>query len=295
MTQNTQNNIEKKSIFSLRKIIIIFLSLVIISLFGLLFFELKSQISFLKDKISIFDTQNSTNSEFDNNNDQSNDVNNLQNNADIITDDYIENIEETEEMDHHHVHNNKCNSYAELLIYLFNIQKRVLQGEPFNRELLSLEIHYNSDSVINGLLKNIRNHSEAGIANVNNLQSEFKSIENDLILAYWIENHQKNWKSQVRKILSKLVFIKKTGQRAIRSGGIEMIIQNVNEALESNDLDAAIGYLSKVEGDAPKKIISIWLEHVHNYIDINNSLRKLIDYVISQQHCTNNNINKKSK
>lgn len=211
----------------------------------------------------------------------------------ILEDTNITNNHTTNNVEKNHIIN--CDDYTKLLTTVFTLQKKLDQGDSFQKELVFLSLFTKDDQSLTNIVNKLEVFSESGVPNLISLKEEFASIENDLIMASWIENQENNIITKIKRVLSKFIFIKRVGQRAINAGGIEMIIQNVNNDLDNNDIELAKQHILEVQGQHTKPIISIWLEHVNSYIEAHNLSNELYDYIIKYRNCSFKSSTNKSK
>ena len=181
-----------------------------------------------------------------------------------------------------------CGHYLKLISTIVNIRQRVDSGEGFQKEVVFLAILAQKDKKLQDFANSLDSYSESGIANLTILTSEFLDIQNDLILASRIGEQTSDLRLRVAKFFSNLIFIKATGERAIKVGGIEMIVEKVKNNLQEGDLMSAIHELDNITNDNVKKLVSIWILHANEHIAANKLVNELKDYVFNNLNCSFN-------
>jgi hypothetical protein len=267
---------DRSSILLKYGVTIVIILAIVIFCYG--FFEIKKQLTFLSDKIEEvkIDEMPQTSSNQDEQTTTDNSEN--ENNKSILG--QWNNIRDKEEGK-----SINCKDYLKLISVAVSLKQKIETGESFEKEIVLLSLAVKDEEYLDKSVTMLEPYSASGVPNLESLISEFNALQNELIIASRLSDESPNWKYTLLKIFSKFIFVKKIGDRALHSGGIDQIVAKVNLLLQEEDIQGAIAELQKITNPLITKLVSIWVEHANDNLEVNKTLFGLYQYVFNNLNC----------
>jgi len=179
-----------------------------------------------------------------------------------------------------------CKKYASFISNFIMLQEKISTGRGFNKEISELSSFNITDNNIKNKLQQLSLFSEEGIPTFINLRDEFYTMSDEIIRAYQLENETNQLRKKALRFFQELIFIKKVGQRAIKEGGIEGIIQNIKNSLENEEILEAILEAEKITNIKVKNMVDSWIQDSRNYLKLQEIYEDLKKQTFEKINCS---------
>lgn len=181
---------------------------------------------------------------------------------------------------------NNCKKYALFVNNLLVLQEKIMNGRGFDKEVNELKNLKIIEPSIKNILEELSIFSEVGVPNFFNLRDQFYSMSDDIIKIYQLENESNKIRKRMLKFFQELIFIKKVGERAIKKGGIEGIVQNIKNLLENEQIPEAILEVKKITNIKVKDMVDSWSSDCKKYLELQELYENFKKQILEKMTCS---------
>ncbi|MCW5699542.1 MAG: hypothetical protein KIT00_06860 [Rhodospirillales bacterium] len=150
---------------------------------------------------------------------------------------------------------------------------------PFADELATLKQAVGDDAAAGEAVAALEPHAAAGVPTLADLYSRFPAVTEAVVQAD-TEMQEEGWEARVLNRLQSLVSIRRTGEAAVESGGVDSVLSLAEQRLAKGDLQAAVSALEGLEG-APAEAAGDWVADAKARLTADDVLKQLQIRIIS--------------
>ncbi|MBK8176266.1 MAG: hypothetical protein IPK66_13685 [Rhodospirillales bacterium] len=143
-------------------------------------------------------------------------------------------------------------------------------GTPFVRELAAVRAFGGDDTTIATAAASLEPIAAHGVPTMAALRNRFAAVADDAARAAPVVEGD-GWSEQVVSRLASLVTVRRIGDNAVASGGVDGILAQAQTALSDGDLLTAVNALDQLEG-APAAAFEDWLQAANTRLQANEAL-----------------------
>ncbi len=190
-----------------------------------------------------------------------------------------------EEVVIHDIKSKKCYDaeYVKQLLLVNELKTKLLNDSNLSVLINQLGALNTVHTTLRDLVAELKITHYTQVESYYSIQKEFKLTYEQMLASVIPAN---NDVGLFCKYLSKIIVIRKVGERALKSGGVDAQIEQIKHALEDGNLMQLAG-IANAMPDAQKDIAAKWLEKIDNLTKIQNIVDKIYDIVSSVQYQSN--------
>lgn len=166
-------------------------------------------------------------------------------------------------------------NYIKLINSYESLVTKISNSKDIGQELYQLNLLLEKDLKAKNFIGEISNYYNRNNYSMKDLFMEFKFLERKLIFSDFEESKSNIIMIKIYKLLNKFIYIKKIGNRALKSNDISANIQRIYDAFEASDIELLLNEVNRIYDQKLPHEVQKWIRSVKNFYIISNSLQSL--------------------
>lgn len=177
-----------------------------------------------------------------------------------------------------------CSVLIDLIVEATELKLLLKQGKPYATTLAKIALITKNNTELVRLTTLLQVNANTGILNNYQLKNEFSKIISELVASYHYKASEDKWLEKGKLYLSKIISIRKIGNKAKNDGGIDEAIIEINSALEIDDLVKARDILLALP-DLRSIHAQNWLKKIKDNIEMQQAVQGMLDIIKHTYNC----------
>jgi len=181
-----------------------------------------------------------------------------------------------------------CGDLKKLINAVVHIMQKIESGESYAADIGYINAIHNLPKKAIKNLAFLDASLDKNIPTFSSLLEDYNNLGRAVIIKNDIEKAENNVQRFIYKIIYNFVFIRKMGDRALETGGVEEILMKAEAALLKLDIENAIEELKALK-ESDKKVMDPWVQSAQDYLQVRKSARDLYDFIMQELDCSFDN------